>query len=116
MLLLIHMQCGNTQQVETISRGRRSTTCRPIRQWRRALRMGTCIGYRGLYRRDLGTLSIAGKAEFDEQSMRTARVGIGATYAAAEATGRVFGGTGHVFRIPGAHRDLRSTEKHPPAY
>ena len=72
---------------------------------------GTLYSIHGLIRSAPATLSIAGKAEFDGHSMRTVRVGIGATYAAEDATGRVFDGAGHVFPIPGAQRNLRSSEK-----
>ena len=48
------------------------------------------------------SMSIEGQAEFDEHSMRTVRVGIGAKYAAEDGTGRTFDGPGHVFYIHGS--------------
>ena len=48
-------------------------------------------------------MSIEGQVEFDEHSMRTVRVGIGAKYAAEDGTGRIFDGPGHVCYIHGSH-------------
>ena len=113
MLLLINLQCAISQHVETISRAAAQYAWTAHHTAAQSATAGNLYWIQCLYRRALGTLSIAGKAEFDEHSMMTARVGIGATYAADDATGRVFGGPGHVSPIPGDQGHLRSSERRP---